>query len=397
MKKTLSLVALLAAGTSQAAGFQVNTQSARSTGMGNAATGWLDDSSAIYSNAANILGVKQLDVTVGDTGILPRLKFTREGGEAEGQKTTVSPPPHLFATYRVMDTLAVGLGIYTPFGASSRWVDDFSGRFRARESALAIYNINPTVAYQVHERLRVGVGVDIGRGTLELKRALDFVTSEGNVHLGGGAWGLGFNAGIQGVVVPRLVTAGVHFRSAMDLTFKGDADFQNIPAGFQSRIFDTPVKGDVTLPASVAAGIAVTPLERLTLAFDANWVDWSSFERLLIRFPENPVLETPLPKAWKSTWNFRLGAEYGVTEALAVRAGFVVDPSPSPAGTLTPDLPDADRLAFTGGLGYNFGALRADAAYQFVSLADTASEAPGIRGTYAGTAHVFGLTLGYSL
>ncbi|WP_164012626.1 OmpP1/FadL family transporter [Pyxidicoccus trucidator] len=396
MKKTLSLVALLAAGTTQAAGFQINTQSARSTAMGNAAAGWLEDSSAIYSNAANILGVKRLDVTLGDTGILPTLKFTREGGATEGQKTTLSPPPHLFATYRVMDKLAVGLGIYTPFGAKSRWVDDFSGRFRARESAMAVYNINPTVAYQVHERLRLGAGLDIGRGTLELKRALDFVSSEGNVHLGGGAWGVGFNAGVQGVVVPKLLTAGVHFRSSMDLTFKGDADFQDIPDGFQTRTFDTTVQGDVTLPASVAAGIAFTPLERLTLAFDANWVDWSSFEQLAIEFPENPALNNPLPKRWKSTWNFHLGAEYGVTEALAVRAGFVIDPSPSPNDTLTPDLPDADRLAFTGGVGYAFGALRADAAYQFVRLADNVSSAPGIPGTYNGQAHVFGLTLGYS-
>jgi long-chain fatty acid transport protein len=397
MKKTLSLVALLAAGSSQAAGFQINTQSARSTGMGNAAVAWLDDSSAIYSNAANILGPNRLDVTVGDTGILPSLKFTPEGGATQGQKTTLSPPPHLFATYRVMDNLAVGLGIYTPFGARSRWVDDFTGRFRARESAMAVYNINPTVAYQVHERFRIGAGVDIGRGTLELKRALDFVESEGNVHLGGSAWGVGFNVGVQGVVVPKLLTAGVHFRSAMDLTFKGDADFQNVPDGFNTRISDTIVEGDVTLPASVAAGIAFTPIDRLTLAFDANWVDWSSFEQLAIEFPENPALNNPLPKRWKSTWNFHIGAEYGVTEALQVRAGFVIDPTPSPSDTLTPDLPDSDRLAFTGGLGYAFGPLRADAAYQFVSLADNNSSAPGIPGKYSGTAHVFGLTLGYSM
>ncbi|MFP2928354.1 OmpP1/FadL family transporter [Pyxidicoccus sp. 3LG] len=397
MKKTLSLVALLAAGSSQAAGFQINTQSARSTGMGNAAVAWLDDSSAIYSNAANILGPKKLDITLGDTGILPSLKFTPVNGATEGQKTTLSPPPHLFATYQVMDKLAVGLGIYTPFGARSRWVDDFSGRFRARESSMAVYNINPTVAYQVHERIKLGAGVDIGRGTLELKRGLDFVTSEGNVHLGGASWGFGFNAGVSGVVVPKLVTVGVHYRSPMSLTFKGDADFQDVPAGFQGRLPDTRVEGDVTLPQSIAAGISVTPIERLTLAFDANWVDWSDFEQLAIEFPDNPAINNPLPKRWKATWNFHVGAEYGVTDALQVRAGLVVDPTPSPEDTLTPDLPDADRLAFTGGVGYSFGALRADAAYQFVNLSDNESTAPGIPGTYNGTAHVFGLTLGYSM
>ncbi|MCP3140019.1 OmpP1/FadL family transporter [Pyxidicoccus xibeiensis] len=397
MKKTLSLVAIFAAGTSQAAGFQINTQSARSTGMGNAAVAWLDDSSAIYSNAANILGDKKLDVTVGDTGILPNLKFTRTGGTEEGQKTTLSPPPHLFVTYKVMDSLAVGVGVYTPFGARSRWVDDFSGRFRARESAMAVYNINPTVAYQVHERLKLGAGINIGRGTLELKRALDFVESEGNVHLGGAAWGVGFNAGVQAELVPKLLSAGAHYRSAMDLTFKGHADFQNVPAEFQTRTSDTRVQGDVTLPQSLAVGIAFTPIERLKLAFDANLVDWSDFQQLAIEFPDNPALNNPLPKRWRATWNFHLGAEYGVTDALSVRAGFVADPTPSPRETLTPDLPDSDRIAVTGGVGYAFGALRADAAYQFVSLSDKQSDAPGATGTYGGQAHVFGLTLGYSM
>src|SRR5689334_2139172 len=100
MKKTLSLVAILAAGTSQAAGFQVDTHSARATGAGGAATAWLEDSSSIYYNVANMVGVKTLDITVGDTGILPSINFQRPGMEQEGQRTTLSPPPHLFVVYK---------------------------------------------------------------------------------------------------------------------------------------------------------------------------------------------------------------------------------------------------------------------------------------------------------
>ncbi|WXH30109.1 47 kDa outer membrane protein [Myxococcus stipitatus] len=397
MKKTLSLVALLAAGSSQAAGFQINTHSARSTGMGNAAAAWLEDSSAIYSNAANILGVNKLDVTVGDTGILPGIKFTPTLGAEQGQKTTLSPPPHLFIAYKPFDKFAVGLGVYTPFGANSRWVDDFVGRFKAQESAMAVYNINPTAAYQLHERFRIGAGLNIYRGTLELKRALGFVESEGQVHLGGSAWGVGYNIGVQAVVVPQLITMGLQYRSDADLTFKGKADFQNVPAEFQARLPDGRVEGDVTLPATVAWGVAVTPLDNLTLAFDANWVDWSSFQELAIEFPDNPAINNPLPKKWRAKWNFHLGGEYGVTPDLQVRAGLIYDPAPGPHGTLTPDLPDADRYGVSVGAGYRWNSLRADFGYQYVTLADNKSTAPGISGTYNGSAHVFGLTLGYSM
>lgn len=397
MKKTLSLVALLAAGSAQAAGFQINTQGSRSTGMGNASAAALDDASAVYYNPANILGVEKLEIAVGDTGILPSFKFTPTGEDTQGQKKTLSPPPHAFATYKVMDKLAVGFGVYTPFGARSRWVDDFVARGRALESALAVYNFTPTVAYQVHDRVRLGAGVNIGRGTLEIKRALNFLESEGTVHLGGASWGVGFNAGIQGVVVPKLLTVGLNYRSPMKFTFEGNADFQNVPAEFQSRLPDTAVSGAVSTPGMIAGGIAVTPLERLTLAFDVNFVQWGSFKELFIEFPENPALNNPLPKRWEDTANFHVGVEYGVTDALQVRAGFVYDPSPSPQDTLTPDLPDFDRTAYAVGLGYKFGSLRADAAYQYVALQDHESTAPGISGTYSGNAQLLSLTLGYSM
>ncbi|MBZ4422894.1 OmpP1/FadL family transporter [Myxococcus sp. RHSTA-1-4] len=397
MKKTLSLVTLLAAGATQAAGFQIDTQSARSTGMGNASTAALDDSSAIYSNAANILGVKKLDITVGDTGILPFIEFTPTDGAAQGQKMTLSPPPHVFVVYRPFEKAAFGLGAYTPYGARSRWEDDFVGRFKGRESSLAAYYINPTFAYQLHEYFRLGVGVDVVRTTVELKRSINFVESEGGVHLGGAAWGVGFNAGFQAVLLPGELTAGVHYRSAVSTKYEGLADFQNIPQQFQARMLDQRVEADVKFPATLSLGLAATPMENLTLAFDVQMVDWASMKELTIQFPDNPALNNPVEKRWVAKAKYHLGAEYTLRPELQVRAGFVVDLSPSPAETLTPDLPDADRYKFSLGAGYAMGNLRADAAYQLVLLASTESTGAGLDGTYSGTAHVLGVTLGYSL
>ncbi|NMO23343.1 transporter [Pyxidicoccus fallax] len=397
MKKTLSLVTLLAAGATQAAGFQIDTHSARSTGMGNAATAILDDSSAIYSNAANILGVKKLDITVGDTGILPFMKFTPTDGEAQGQKMTLSPPPHVFVVYRPFEKAAFGLGAYTAFGARSRWEDDFVGRFKGRESSLAAYYINPTFAYQLHEYFRVGVGVDVVRTTVELKRAMNFVESEGAVHLGGSAWGVGYNVGFQAVVMPGELTVGLHYRSAVSTTYEGNADFQNIPEAFQARLLDQRVEADVQFPRTLSLGLAAVPMEKLTVAFDIQMVDWASMKELTIEFPGNPSLNNPVEKRWVAKAKFHLGAEYTLNPQLQLRGGIVADLSPSPEETLTPDLPDADRYKLSLGAGYSFGNLRADAAYQFVLLASTDSKGAGMDGTYSGTAHVLGVTLGYSL
>jgi long-chain fatty acid transport protein len=396
MKKTLSIVTLLAAGASQAAGFSITTHSAKATGMGLGTT-TIEDSSAIYYNPANILGVKKLDITVGDSPILPNIQFRREGSDkTEGQRRGVAPPFHLFAAYRFTERAVFGLGVYTPFGASSRWVEDFSGRFRGYESKVQTFNFNPTLAYQLHDRFRVAAGLQVMRGTLDLSRKLDFLTSEGTVRIGGSAWGVGATLGGQVEVVEKKVWAGLAYRSPVTLSAEGSADFQNVPLEFQPRLRDQATSAEVTTPGSISAGVSYQPLERLTLAVEANWVQWSSMKEFAINF-EDAALNNPLPKRWRDTWNYRVGVEYGVTQAFNVRAGFILDPSPSPSWTLTPDLPDANRTAVTAGLGYSFGALRADVGYQYVMLADKQSTAAGIPGTYSGDAHVGAITLGYSM
>src|SRR5262245_57023350 len=101
MKKTLSVVTLLAAGLSHAAGFSFDTHSGRATGMSFATTAVTYDATAVAFNPANILGVEKLDIAVGDVVTLPQLAFTPEGGAKQTMATTVVPPPHLFGVTRI--------------------------------------------------------------------------------------------------------------------------------------------------------------------------------------------------------------------------------------------------------------------------------------------------------
>ncbi|HLL05824.1 MAG TPA: outer membrane protein transport protein [Myxococcaceae bacterium] len=397
MKKTLSVVTLLTAGVSQAAGFSIDTHGARATGMASTATAIAEDSSAVAYNAANILGVQKLDITVGDSVIIPRLEFTPEGtNDTQGFKPTAVPPPHLFGVYRLNEKMAAGIGVYVPFGAGANWVDDFVGRTKGYESQVATYFINPTFAYQATDRLRVGAGVSLVRGTVSIRRKLDFVTSEGTVELGGGGWGFGYNLGAQFEAVEKFMSLGVSFRGPSKVSFDGKSDFQDVPDAFGSTLVDQPISASITLPGSVGLGLKVTPLEQLVLGADATMVLWSSIDQFGVEF-ENTALTSFLPKRWKNTLNLKVGAEYAVSPALAVRLGATYDPTVSPEDTLTPDLPDATRYKLTAGVGYNFDPVRVDLGYQYTFLKDAKSTAPGIPGTYGGSGHVVAATVGYSM
>ncbi|HEX8823432.1 MAG TPA: outer membrane protein transport protein [Archangium sp.] len=400
MKKTLTLAILLAAGTSQAAGIAVDTQSGRATGMGSTGVASSQDASSLFYNAAGILGVNRMDAQLGGSLIAPSLSFTREGGTKQTQ-SPLSPPPYAYFAYKLIPNLAVGVGVFTPFGANSQWPDDFVGRGIAKTSQVATYDINPTVGFAPLDWLRLGAGVQVVYGTLDVTRALDFspfgVAQEGTATVSASDWGFGYNVGIQADVVPMFLTLGAHYRSEVNMELAGDARFENIPPPLAAapQLQNGPITADLTLPASVGLGLAVMPLKKLMVTLEANWVQWSSLQQILFEF-ENPQRNQPSVKDWHSRVNVRLGGEYGVTEALAVRAGFVYDPTPSPEETLAPDLPDADRLKVSVGAGYTTSSFRADLGYQFVMLQDQRSTFQPLPGTYSGSAHVLGLTLGYS-
>jgi long-chain fatty acid transport protein len=404
MKALRSAVVVLAAtaGTAHAAGFAIDTQSARATGMAQAVTALVDDPSAVFYNPAGIATGKGFSLQVGDTPILAGLRFTPDGGSVQSMQPRISPPPHAFLRYGILEDIAVGVGLSTPFGASSSWEEGWMGRTATTGSSMAMYDINPTLAMSFFDkRLRVGLGFRLVTGTVVLNRDLRFSADQfGSVAIKGAGTGEGFSMGLQLDVLPKLVTLGASYRSGVDLPFKGHADFDNVPAEFQGSAFDQEMTSTVNLPATARAGLGVRPTEALNLAFDVVWTEWSRFQSLDFYFERSGSTSTT-PKNWHNTTSFHLGGEYALTKALDVRAGFSFDPTPSPLDTLSPDLPDSDRYRVAVGAGYDvLDNLKLDVGYQFIALKETQSEYPaqtGLRGTYGGNAHVLSLTLGLAL
>jgi long-chain fatty acid transport protein len=154
------------------------------------------------------------------------------------------------------------------------------------------------------------------------------------------------------------------------------------------------------MPATFALGVAYTA-GRLTVEADADWTFWHSFSSLPITIKDEvPTLfSTENPKRWKDVVAVRLGAEVRVTDPLAIRGGFVYDPSPVPADTLGPELPDAHRFNYMLGVGYKVANWTIDGAVMYVDKFDrtvnnqTASS--GFNGTWTGDAWLVGLDVGY--
>ena len=408
MKKLMLAVmglAAVAGGSARAAGIAVDLHSARAVGMAGAVSAFVDDASAIYFNPAGIAQGQGLEFMIGASPIIPSFKVTPQvpgfGNSAQVTGVTnVIPPPFIYFTYGISDEWTVGIGVYSPYGLKVEWPEAWNpiGRTIITSADFKTYDITPTVAYK-NGPFRIGVGIQIVRATVQLQQdigPLGDPNTYAHANLGAGSWGWGGNIGIQYEVIEKTLQLSAFYRSQVKLNFDGTAGFTNVPPQYSQTLVNQPVTTTFTLPNSAGFGIAWHPTPELVLDADFTYFSWQQFQAIDIKF-QDPSLNEYRPKQWHHTWNYRIGAEYTLSEHVQLRGGVLYDPTPSPTDTLLPDIPDADRLNFCFGGTYRWGAFRIDGGFQYIMFFERTSNDPIFPATYNVNAYVLSLAFGFKI
>jgi len=413
------LALLLFTSEVRAAGFGLNEHGAKAMGMAGAYTAIADTPEAIFFNPAGIATLSGLQLEAGVALIAPMMTYTGPRPDT-GEEVTVDAAKNIFfvpnfhGSIRVHDRIALGFGLYVPYGLTTEWSKTVNlngqevawwARGISQKIGLQTVYLNPTIAAKLHPRIFLGAGLTVVKAAVDLNRAVTLSAStldDIDIHLSGDTWGVGATAGLLVKVLPDLLNAGFTFRSGTNLTFSGNAAFTkagkgaDVPPGLRTQLTDGPVEAKLNLPHVFSFGLAAFPVKQLTLGFAFDVVMWSSYDKLDITFLENSALSSSEPKLWNNTIVVRVGAEYRPLPQLPLRAGFIFDQGPPPPSTVGPDLPDGDRYEFSLGAGYEFKGFRIDVAYQFLTSgtirpADTAP----LPGEFGSLAHLVGLSLGF--
>ena len=417
----LAGLSLLASGTVRASGYGLNENSARVMGLGGAFTAVADSPGTIYSNPAGIAQLDGLNIEAGITLIAPTASYIGKSPDGKhdvevGAVEQIFPLPSIYATYRLHERVAVGLGLYLPYGLTMEWPTTVKvgnketgwwGRGLVRKVTLETIYLNPTVGVKLHERLYLGVGFTVAAAAVTLERSVTLSADPANdvdFKMSGDDLAFGATAGILVKVIPRLLNVGLSFRSGVAFTFEGNAAFTRggssagVPAGLRSKLVDGAGTAELTTPHVISFGAAAFPSEGLTVSFNLDVITWSSYDKLQIAFSGNDELTSSEVKDWHNTMAIRVGAEYEVFSWLPVRLGFIFDQSPVPETTLSPDLPDGDRYIFNLGLGYRWRDLSVDLAYMYLFTGQVSTaQNNALVGSYEAAAHLVGLSLGYRL
>lgn len=391
-----------------AAGFAIYEWGARDMALGGATVGRADDPAALSSNPAGITQLDGIQVTAGAMAIHPVLDIVADGETDTSDKDALYLPPHFYATWKVNDRYSLGLATFSRFGLGTVFDEDWEGRYNSYEAILQSASINPNVAVKVTDKLSAAFGVEAMWMNLNLKRKIDFsgfAQPDGDIDLKADGFGYGFNMALH-YQPCQYAKLGLSYRSPITMKLTGDADFSDIPGFIPGPTFrDTSATGVVTLPDSFSFGVAMYPIEKLSVEVGAVYTLWSKYDELKINFGD-PVLPTATPdqsvtaKNWNDVWRFNVGVEYAALDWLDLRLGYVYDNTPVPDETIDYLLPDSDRQIFSGGLGFHKDNWALDVNYSYLLFADRDIDERLDDGVYDGEvkdadAHIAGVSFTY--
>jgi long-chain fatty acid transport protein len=453
--KMLSAATLLALALCPAAalasGFQLVEQNG--SGLGNAFSGQaagVKDASAVFFNPAALTGLEggQLIISVepiipsqtfADTGSAPPylpttllpIPLGSDGGDAGG----LTPVPNAYFSYQAGDTLWLGLGVNVPFGLTTEWDADWTGRFHGVKSSIQTINVNPTVAVKLGA-LSLGAGISWQRLDAELTQNVAYggasvgaayqaggeAAAAGILAQLGGPAGLGLEglAVIDGdstswggkagalLAVGEGGKLGVSYRSTVKHDLEGTVTFNASPsfmeegplgplgAGLNARFADGAVVAEVDLPDTLSVAAAWEG-ESVEVLLDWTWTGWSSIESLdVLRDSGSEVSSVALNV--EDTWRAGLGLNYKLSNAWKLRLGTAYDKTPVQDAYRTPRLPDNDRVWAAGGLEWKLNERnRIDVGYAHLFIDDAPSNliddflSGSLVGAYTSDVNILGL------
>ncbi len=403
----LAVACLMGSVQAHAGGFFIGEQGARAQGMGGAFTAVSDDPTAAWFNPAGVAfqeglsGTLNADVIVTNNEFVDTFGFGGPAGRGYKAKRGNFFIPHGYIAYNRDDLpVAFGLAINAPFGLETDW----SGSGAPFSSVLApaplraatvtfsriqMVNINPSVAFKVSDTFSLAIGA-------AYYNVMNADLNNPFFRLGGSGSGWGMN--VAALYKGDRLSLGASYRSQVKTNLSGVAVY---PLGNPPLLppgFSTSGSTSITFPDMLNLGIAYQVSEALLLSADVDWVNWSTYDRLVITQPAlGPAGTLVAVRNWKATVAFRIGMEWSFAENQRIRLGYVFDPTPIDALYFEPRVPGNDRQLFNIGYGYAFDeATSVDLAYSYVRISDrneTGSPVPFYNGKYSGDGHVFAASL----
>ena len=416
MKKLLFLTLLgLVSAVTYAGGYRVSVQGNRSLAMGHTGVAIVNSAELGFHNPAGLVYLDStFTLSAGVTPVWADVSWQNsETGQFASTDNPLATPFYFNAAYRVKDWLSVGLSVYTPYGSTVEWPDDWAGSHLVNNIALQAIYFQPLASVKISEKISVGGGPILVLGSVNFNKNLNRTLTDINGNRanatvdasGVTAWGWSLAAMYN---VNEKLKLGVNYRAEVIMKAEdGTADFENVPDTPLAPFNDTTFDAELPMPAELTVGLSYKLNDKWMFAFDYNRAFWEVYESLDIDFADPNIPDSKNPRNYKDASIYRFGAEYMATDKLALRAGYYYDESPVQEGYFAPETPRNDSQGFTAGFSLDVTSrLALDASFAYIRFAEVDAsynyyQENGVNvpfsGTYKSTAFIAGLGVTYKL
>jgi long-chain fatty acid transport protein len=231
------------------------------------------------------------------------------------------PLPSLGGSWAIGPKVVLGMALYGNGGMNTDYAASTFGGGPTGVDMAQMFAA-PTLAYTLTPDHALGVTAVLAYQRFEAKGLASFAPmSSDPTHLTdldhASSWGAGLRLGYQGRLTSWL-RLGASYQTRVNMT-----EFDEYAGLFAE-------KGGFDIPQNLVGGIALIPLDNLTLAFDVQWIDYDSVRSVGNDFLPN-LMQAPLGAAgaagfgWHdmtvykagvqletgTTWTWRAGYSYG--------------------------------------------------------------------------------------
>ncbi len=405
----MSLVTLLPCLTSRSLGlgFRIPDQGAAATARGDAFAATADDPSAIYYNPAGITQLEGTSILLGAYGISLKDKVSLDGPGPRDKNTfnSINTDPQVvptfYLTWKARDSpIALGLGVYAPFGFALEYPDDTPIRGIARKGSIEYITINPVIAWKIVNSLSIAAGPTMSYGKAELDQGI--IAPGDNFQFRGDGTTYGFNAGIMWDPTP-MNHFGVTYRSPSSIDFDGHSTVRTNAFEVPTPIGPVTVPGvrsreaanaRFNMPQSVTLGYSFRPTDDWNFEFDVDWTDWHTLKDVVLHQDSGDIV---LPFNWQSSFMYEFGITKKFSNNFHASIGYVYSQQSVPNDSFNPGIPDSNRNIFSAGLGQSYDHFNWNLAYQYTySPPRTISQGTAADGVYRFDSNAITLSIGYN-
>lgn len=393
--------AILVGEVAQAGGFSLRERSAHAQGASFAgSTAAASDVTYALFNPAALSMVDHAEMGGGLSLILPDITAEAEINGDRDKPGVAGIVPSTAFGYRLNETYVVGLGVYSPFGLTTEYDEDFVGAADGIRSELISIAVAPMLAIKIADDFHIGGSVAVIYNDPQLTSAGGVNPNTGEVlEVKLNATEVEFGASFGFLFdVTEDTRIGVAYHSGYDITTGGTL------SAFDAMANPIDLRGDasISLPMSISFGFRHQMTEDFAVMGEFEWANWSEFDEIRVDVPAlGAGRNIGEVTNYKDSYFLALGGEYTWSEDVTVRAGLAYDDTPTQRNGRSIRIPDSDRIWASAGLSYRpMDGFELNLAYSAIFFLDpdvTLINGPpaGTSVDYDGMTHIFSLGATY--